>query len=235
MTAGDVLCDVETDKATMAWENQDDGWVARLLKDAGAKVRAQSVMRGCNGCDAQHGQHCSEAATYKMCITFRQTCMTLRHAGHSGGHTRADFGGGRGAHRGLQRLPARQHRRLIRAASRGGFQQQPGCWIRSALHQQAKRQCVTLDKCFGKDRLAHVCTSEVCRCISATSVSCVLTQRTSSNSNGNSNRRTESRPARKWALQRASCWRVPACQQTMCSRLVLGASSLRCMAEIIEM
>jgi pyruvate/2-oxoglutarate dehydrogenase complex dihydrolipoamide acyltransferase (E2) component len=33
-----VLCDVETDKATMAWENQDDGFVAKLLKEAGAKV-----------------------------------------------------------------------------------------------------------------------------------------------------------------------------------------------------
>lgn len=38
VTAGDVLCDVETDKATMAWENQDDGFVAKLLKEAGAKV-----------------------------------------------------------------------------------------------------------------------------------------------------------------------------------------------------
>ena len=33
-----MLCDVETDKATMAWENQDDGFVAKLLKEAGAKV-----------------------------------------------------------------------------------------------------------------------------------------------------------------------------------------------------
>lgn len=37
VTAGDVLCDVETDKATMAWENQDDGYVARILQRAGAK------------------------------------------------------------------------------------------------------------------------------------------------------------------------------------------------------
>lgn len=38
MAAGDVLCDVETDKATMAWENQDDGFVAKLLLEAGSKV-----------------------------------------------------------------------------------------------------------------------------------------------------------------------------------------------------
>ena len=34
---GDVLCDVETDKATMAWENQDEGFVARILLPDGAQ------------------------------------------------------------------------------------------------------------------------------------------------------------------------------------------------------
>lgn len=34
---GDVLCDVETDKAIMAWENQDDGFVAKILKPSGTK------------------------------------------------------------------------------------------------------------------------------------------------------------------------------------------------------
>ncbi len=29
---GDMLCDVETDKATMGWENQDDGFIAKILK-----------------------------------------------------------------------------------------------------------------------------------------------------------------------------------------------------------
>ena len=37
VAAGDVLCDVETDKATMAWENQDDGFVAKILLEAGAQ------------------------------------------------------------------------------------------------------------------------------------------------------------------------------------------------------
>ncbi len=37
MAAGDVLCDVETDKATMAWENQDEGFVAKILLEAGAQ------------------------------------------------------------------------------------------------------------------------------------------------------------------------------------------------------
>lgn len=37
ITAGDVLADIETDKATLAWENQDDGFVAKLLKPSGSK------------------------------------------------------------------------------------------------------------------------------------------------------------------------------------------------------
>jgi len=34
---GDILCDVETDKATMGWENQDDGYIAKLLKPSGSQ------------------------------------------------------------------------------------------------------------------------------------------------------------------------------------------------------
>ena len=34
---GDSLAEVETDKATMTWENQDDGFVAKLLVPAGAQ------------------------------------------------------------------------------------------------------------------------------------------------------------------------------------------------------
>ena len=34
---GDVLCDVETDKAVMAWENQDEGFVARILMPSGSQ------------------------------------------------------------------------------------------------------------------------------------------------------------------------------------------------------
>lgn len=37
VTPGDVLCDVETDKATMAWENQDEGFVARILLASGSQ------------------------------------------------------------------------------------------------------------------------------------------------------------------------------------------------------
>lgn len=37
VAAGDVLCEVETDKATMAWENQDEGFVAKILLEAGAQ------------------------------------------------------------------------------------------------------------------------------------------------------------------------------------------------------
>ena len=37
VSPGDALADVETDKATMEWENQDDGFVAALLVPAGAR------------------------------------------------------------------------------------------------------------------------------------------------------------------------------------------------------
>ncbi|KAK9863718.1 hypothetical protein WJX84_001166 [Apatococcus fuscideae] len=37
IAAGDVLCEVETDKATMEWEAQDEGFMAKILVDAGAK------------------------------------------------------------------------------------------------------------------------------------------------------------------------------------------------------
>ena len=36
VSAGDVLAEVETDKATLGWENQDEGWVAKLLVAEGA-------------------------------------------------------------------------------------------------------------------------------------------------------------------------------------------------------
>ena len=37
VSPGDALADVETDKATMEWENQDDGFIAALLVPAGAR------------------------------------------------------------------------------------------------------------------------------------------------------------------------------------------------------
>ena len=37
VSPGDALADVETDKAVLAWENQDDGFVAALLRPDGAK------------------------------------------------------------------------------------------------------------------------------------------------------------------------------------------------------
>ncbi|PSC68851.1 Dihydrolipoyllysine-residue acetyltransferase component of pyruvate dehydrogenase mitochondrial [Micractinium conductrix] len=36
VSAGDVLCEVETDKATMEWESQDDGFVAKILLPEGS-------------------------------------------------------------------------------------------------------------------------------------------------------------------------------------------------------
>jgi len=35
VSAGDHLCDVETDKATMGWEAMDEGYVAKILVDDG--------------------------------------------------------------------------------------------------------------------------------------------------------------------------------------------------------
>lgn len=37
VTAGDIIADIETDKATLGWENQDDGFIAKLLKPSGSK------------------------------------------------------------------------------------------------------------------------------------------------------------------------------------------------------
>lgn len=37
ITAGDILADIETDKATLPWENQDDGFIAKLLRPSGSK------------------------------------------------------------------------------------------------------------------------------------------------------------------------------------------------------
>lgn len=37
ITAGDLIAEVETDKATLSWENQDDGYVAKLLVAEGTQ------------------------------------------------------------------------------------------------------------------------------------------------------------------------------------------------------
>ncbi|GAX73834.1 hypothetical protein CEUSTIGMA_g1284.t1 [Chlamydomonas eustigma] len=37
VAAGELYCDVETDKATMGWESQEDGFVAQLLLPSGSK------------------------------------------------------------------------------------------------------------------------------------------------------------------------------------------------------
>ena len=37
IASGDVLCSIETDKATVDYEMQDEGFVAKLMYDAGAK------------------------------------------------------------------------------------------------------------------------------------------------------------------------------------------------------
>ncbi len=37
IAAGDSIAEVETDKATMDWESQEEGYIAAILADEGAK------------------------------------------------------------------------------------------------------------------------------------------------------------------------------------------------------
>lgn len=37
MAPGQILADIETDKATIEWESQEDGYIARLLQPEGAQ------------------------------------------------------------------------------------------------------------------------------------------------------------------------------------------------------
>lgn len=36
INTGDHICDIETDKATIAWESQEDGYIAKILVEEGA-------------------------------------------------------------------------------------------------------------------------------------------------------------------------------------------------------
>ena len=44
MGEGDVYCEIETDKATMAFESTDDGFVAKLLVEAGTDTPTQTPL-----------------------------------------------------------------------------------------------------------------------------------------------------------------------------------------------
>ncbi len=37
MSAGELYCEVETDKATMGWEAQEEGFIAKILVPDGSK------------------------------------------------------------------------------------------------------------------------------------------------------------------------------------------------------
>jgi pyruvate/2-oxoglutarate dehydrogenase complex dihydrolipoamide acyltransferase (E2) component len=78
VAAGDVLADVQTDKATMAFESQEDGWLARILVPAGegdipvgapvavmARARAYAARR----CDAL-------TDLYAHCTFVLAPCLT---------------------------------------------------------------------------------------------------------------------------------------------------------------
>ena len=84
MAAGDVLCDVETDKATMAWENQDEGFVAKILLDAGAQnvpVGTAALVRHPRQCCRET---CAESpfAQFHKCADAARWVHTTRCLGH---------------------------------------------------------------------------------------------------------------------------------------------------------
>ena len=50
-SAGDVICEIETDKATVDFEAQDDAVVVRFLKDS------LSLLKKISGEDLRRGRH----------------------------------------------------------------------------------------------------------------------------------------------------------------------------------
>jgi pyruvate/2-oxoglutarate dehydrogenase complex dihydrolipoamide acyltransferase (E2) component len=65
--AGTVLAEIETDKATLAFENQDDGFIARILAPAGSRDIRVGQVRG--GADRPEGMglHSVAPAAVKQC------------------------------------------------------------------------------------------------------------------------------------------------------------------------
>jgi pyruvate/2-oxoglutarate dehydrogenase complex dihydrolipoamide acyltransferase (E2) component len=59
VTAGTVLAEIETDKATLAFENQDEGFVAKILAPAGSKDI--KVTAAAAACAAAAGTGCAAA------------------------------------------------------------------------------------------------------------------------------------------------------------------------------
>lgn len=44
---GDILAEIETDKATIEWEAQEEGFIAKIIKPAGGLAAAAAASGGC--------------------------------------------------------------------------------------------------------------------------------------------------------------------------------------------
>jgi pyruvate dehydrogenase E2 component (dihydrolipoamide acetyltransferase) len=68
VAAGDVLADVQTDKATMAFESQEDGWLARILVPAGEGDVPVGAPVAVMVRDAPHSAH--TYTHFLLCCSF---------------------------------------------------------------------------------------------------------------------------------------------------------------------
>ena len=88
-SAGDVLAEVETDKATVDYETVDDGFIAKILVQEGyAHACTLTDVVVCSG----------------LCMTRRSAPPHAQSAGHRHQHTHRRHRRGRGGRRSVQGL-----------------------------------------------------------------------------------------------------------------------------------
>ncbi len=61
VAAGDVLCEMETDKASISWESQDEGFLAQVMVGDGAK----DIPVGASSADART---CGSTQLLHVCV-----------------------------------------------------------------------------------------------------------------------------------------------------------------------
>jgi hypothetical protein len=69
---GDILAEIETDKATIEWEAQEEGFIAKILKPAGpggGQAGRQFLWTGVCSCLHEEGW---------WCLLFRKSCQVSR-------------------------------------------------------------------------------------------------------------------------------------------------------------
>jgi hypothetical protein len=70
VSPGDVLCEIETDKATMDFECQEEGYVAKILIETGEKnVPVNKVFTGCIYLEGEHHNTSYYASLYSPSIS----------------------------------------------------------------------------------------------------------------------------------------------------------------------